>query len=752
MGALDGIRVVDFGQWVAGPLTAMLLADQGAEVIHIDPPAGPRWQSPANAVLNRGKQCVALDLKRAPDRALARQLIASADVLVENFRPGVLERLGLGPEALLSQCPRLIACSLPGFAADDPRAGIPAWEGVVAAATGTYRAAGAADDDPPLFTALHLPSVFGALAAATAIVMALIARERDGAGQRVVVPLFDAMFLAIGSSGLLVNGSPAGGRPDDAWAGRFVSADGRLVQMNLATPRFRRRFMEALGLHEWLARGYDDLATLARGTDERERQQQGLRALFRSRTAAEWMEVAERADVPVTPLLTSAEWLQTAHARDAAIALAVDDPQLGRTLQPGLAVRLFGTPGAVRGPRCTVAEPASLLTGHDHDPASPHAQVIDRGDRRPALDGLRVVDVTQVLAGPTATRTMAEFGAAVVKINNPWEEGAGYRWNVHRYHTDVNRGKHTVLVDLKTPEGLEVFWRLVAQADVVVQNFRPGVAERLGIGYAQVRARRPEIIYGTVSMFGSGGPWERLPGYEPNAQAISGIAARLSGPPFAVNDYATGLLAAFGIGLALFHRQRTGAGQAIEAALARTATILQIPSMLEFAGKTWDEPRGREARGWSPLQRLYQAADGWFFLGATAAQQPHLAAIDGLAEAADLEGAALEAALAERFRTRPAAEWVRLLTEAGIGAHAVTSATALMTDPWVVAHGLSVTREHRDGSRITTVGPPARLSATPVSPGRPVSPPGGDAEEVLGAIGMADQLPALVERRVIALA
>jgi crotonobetainyl-CoA:carnitine CoA-transferase CaiB-like acyl-CoA transferase len=137
-GALDGIRVIDFGQWLAGPLTALLLADQGAEVIHVDPPGGPRWQTPANATLQRGKQRLVLDLKTNADLACARRLINSADVLIENFRPGVMDRLGLGWDTVRHGHDRLIDCSLPGFAADDPRAAMPAWEGVLAAATGTY--------------------------------------------------------------------------------------------------------------------------------------------------------------------------------------------------------------------------------------------------------------------------------------------------------------------------------------------------------------------------------------------------------------------------------------------------------------------------------------------------------------------------------------------------------------------------------------------------------------------------------------
>ncbi len=121
MGALDGVRVVDFGQYIAGPLLGTLLADAGAAVVHVDPPGGPRWQTPANAVLLRGRQTVELDLKRAEGLTEARRLVAGADVLIEGFRPGVMERLGLGADRLLAENPALVYCSLPGFPSDDPR-------------------------------------------------------------------------------------------------------------------------------------------------------------------------------------------------------------------------------------------------------------------------------------------------------------------------------------------------------------------------------------------------------------------------------------------------------------------------------------------------------------------------------------------------------------------------------------------------------------------------------------------------------
>ena len=206
MGALDGIRVIDFGQYIAGPLAAVMLGDQGADVIHVDPPGGPRWKTEADAFLQRGKRRISLDLKSPYDRETAGRLVDSADVVIENFRPGTMDRLGLGADSATERNPRLIYCSIPGFAPDDPRADMQAWEGILDAATDNCIPR-AGEEPPgwdwsrPFYSALTLASNFGAFLGATGVVMALIARHRTGRGQRVEAPLFDAMFTLIGHSG-----------------------------------------------------------------------------------------------------------------------------------------------------------------------------------------------------------------------------------------------------------------------------------------------------------------------------------------------------------------------------------------------------------------------------------------------------------------------------------------------------------------------------------------------------------------------
>jgi crotonobetainyl-CoA:carnitine CoA-transferase CaiB-like acyl-CoA transferase len=406
------------------------------------------------------------------------------------------------------------------------------------------------------------------------------------------------------------------------------------------------------------------------------------------------------------------------------------------------------TPGAIRHPRHTLdADRASILA----DAAAgrpPSTAPAAAGALRAVLDGVRVIDLCIILAGPTSARTLAEFGADVIKIDSPHRPQVAF-------HNDINRAKRSILLDLKTPEGLEVFWRLVEDADVVVQNFRKGVADRLGIGYEAVRARKPDIIYGSMNTYGQVGPYAGRPGHEQIAQAASGMQARFGGDgrpvlqPFAVNDYGTGYMGAYGVALALLHRKRTGQGQHIDTALAYTATMLQSSLIQDYSGKTWDEPRGQDSVGSGPLHRAYEASDGWLFVTSRAEQ------VVGVPELGDLgsaSGTALEGVLEQRFKTRTVDEWTSALLSAGIGAHRILpDPTSLMSDPWVEAHGLSVTRDHEGFGPVTTTGPAPRLSRTPVVPGRPAPKPGSDAASILGEAGLLDRMHALVEAGVVVL-
>lgn len=730
-GALEGTRVIDFGQYIAGPMAAMFLADQGADVIRVEPPGGPRMDTPANATWNRGKRSIVLDLKEPGDLETAHGLIASADVVIENFRPGVMTRLGLGPAAMTAAHPGLIYCSMPGFASDDPRAGVAAWEGVVAASTATYRPN--SKTGRPVYTALPFSSSYAAFLAAASIAIALNARQRDGLGQVVEVPLFDATFSAIGYR--IGGDAITGGDPNIARmlgiTRQFACKDGRWFMYHAGNKR-AQDFLRSAGIEDLLPGSVEKLSPQEINARSE--------ALFLTRTAAEWEQFCEEVGTEGSVCRTSAEWLQNEHALASQIIVDSVDPVLGNVRGPGINVRMSGTPGAIRGPRPAPDQHRQEILDKPVRPMAtgPAAQVL-----RSALEGVKVIDLCIVLAGPTCGRTLAEFGADVIRIDSPHRPAIAF-------HNDINRGKRSILLDLKTPEGLEVFWKLVDQADVVVQNFRKGVADRLGIGYEAVRARKPDVVYASLNTYGQVGPWSTRPGHEQIAQAATGMQERFGGDgrptlaPFAVNDYGTGFMGAYGVALALLHRQRTGEGQHVDTALAYTATMLQSLYLHDHAGKAWDEPRGQDALGNGTLNRTYEASDGWFFLACREGE------LRRLPEFRDLPGLGLEGALEVAFKAAPVAEWVARLIEAGAGAHAIIEdVSVLRDDPWVRAHGLAITREHDGVGPLTTNGPSQRLSRTPPVPGRPAPRPGSDADSILAEVGMAGEMERLIRDGVV---
>jgi crotonobetainyl-CoA:carnitine CoA-transferase CaiB-like acyl-CoA transferase len=748
-GPLAGLRVVDFGQYIAGPLAAVLLGDQGAEVIHVDPPGGPRLAGTPDAFYNRGKLRVILDLKTDGDVAAARRLAATADVVIENFRPGVLARLGVDLAALRAQCPALITCSLPGFAADDPRAAMRAFEGIVDAATANCEPRNGEeppgwDWSRPTYSALPLASQFAGYLGALSIVMALIARRRTGAGQAVEVPLFDAMFTLIGHSGAYAaTAGPHAPAPiHGRGAGAFRCGDGRHVQFDTSAPRHLAWFARAAGVLD----SFDsELLDVAANTDPavNARLHARLRELFATRTAAEWEEIGGSAGAAIAFIRTPAEWLATEHARATGASAQVTDPELGPISFAGLPVQLAAFPGnkpsARRMPGADTQAvlagvgqltPRQIPAGAEPDLAQP-------------LSGMKVLDVGVALAGPTCGRMLAEFGAEVLKIYPPTAGSAGY----------LNRGKQSLLADLSTVGAQGIYWRLIDSADVVVENFSPGTADRLGLGFDQVHARRPELVYTSVSAYGLGGPWTNRRGWERQGQAVTGIMERTALPsvlgPYNLVDIGTGTLAAFATALALYDRLSTGRGQLASASLAQTGTFHQAAFMFDFPGYVPAEPRGYDALGESPLQRYYQAADRWFFLAARPEDLGALAEATGVEGLAGLRGAVLAEALEKAFADSGADVLADKLTAAGIAAHAVVSIGELMDDEGVRSRGLAVIQEVDGAGECVMPGPSPRLSATPALPGSPPVRPGSDAERVLACIGMAERLEALDRGRVI---
>jgi crotonobetainyl-CoA:carnitine CoA-transferase CaiB-like acyl-CoA transferase len=748
MGALERIRVLDFGQYLAGPLVAMMLADQGADVIRIDPPGGPLWSHPANAILQRGKRSVVLDLKSPADATEALRLAQDADILIENFRPGVMARLGLGAGALLARHSRLIYCSLPGFASDDPRANVRAFEGVIGAAAGLYRMpqwlppSHEHPADVPIFSALPLASTFAAFVAAHSIVAALIARRRTGRGQSIEVPLFDSVFWISADRLCVRDGKPRFSLdvPDDLRRLMPIllnhqCKDGRWIFVSppiRGIVAFAHRFLQPLPPRN---AGPEEMASFKDRVD----------SLFRSKTAAEWEKLgSEETGTGIAVCQTTEEWLNDPHARESRCVIGLDDPEFGPTWQAGYPVALSRTPPKVWGSRRTLGTDNGARFVAQESEEAPVATELKQ-----ALAGFRVIDITQVLAGPVAGRILADYGADVIKINDPRPDANPTGVMVHEF---VNAGKRTMLLNLASKEGVGVLRQLISGADVFHQNFVRGAAARMGFGEDEVRKIRPDIIYSSLNTHAEGGFRTFYRGHEELGQAVTGIQERYGDHPkpethagWTLCDYGNGHLSAFAILLALFHRLRTGEGQHVSASLSGTGTYYQIPFMLTYAGHKRDEPRGLYTKGWNAQDRFYKASDRWFYVAAPGPDgRDRLMRVAGVAPGS----ADLASALAERFATAPAAHWVERLNAMGIGAHVATDYRHVLTDETAERRGL-VLRRNEKGKEARSLGIVSRLSLTQPIPGSP-APLGAHTRDLLAEIGLADRFADLVAKGVVA--
>jgi crotonobetainyl-CoA:carnitine CoA-transferase CaiB-like acyl-CoA transferase len=474
---------------------------------------------------------------------------------------------------------------------------------------------------------------------------------------------------------------------------------------------------------------------------------QQLAKLFLTRTAGEWEDFCSERGFEGVAHYTSAEWMHHPLAKTTDAISEFTDPELGPFRGFSINPRLSRTPGQVRAPRARPNEHRVEILKELDSRELPidGAPVVAGNGLSKALEGIRVVDLGIILAGPFCGRTLAEFGADVIKIDS-----------IHRnpvnWHNDVNRAKRMILLDLKKQDGLDIFWKLLDSADVVIENFRLGVAEKLGIGYEQVNARRTAIVYGSVNAFGRTGEYSKRPGREVLAQAVTGMTLRLGGNkpvfnPFNANDYITGLMCTYGILLSLLERQSSGRGQFVSSALIYGATLLQTTVMQDYAGKVWEEAQGQRCLGTHALYRAYKTQDDWIFL---AAKDCSLSRCPDLADLADRQGADLELALEQRFSRKDSAEWLQILVRSGLAAERVILRLVhLHDDSRAREQGLVVTRPHDGLGLVTTAGPGIKLSGTPVILGRPAPRPGADAAEILREIGMEGEMARLIREGVV---
>ena len=385
-----------------------------------------------------------------------------------------------------------------------------------------------------------------------------------------------------------------------------------------------------------------------------------------------------------------------------------------------------------------------------------------------ALEGLRVVDQTPVMAGPFCSMLLADMGADVIKVEAPGGEDTRatppeLRPGVSASFLAVNRNKRGMVLDLKRPDGVAVFRKLVGTADVLVENFRPGVAHRLGIDYETLRASNPRLIYCSISGFGQTGPYAGRGGYDLIAQGMSGIMSVTGsegGPPVKVGvpitDLGAGLFAVVGILSAVRARRVTGRGQRVDTSLYEAGLALSVWEATEywFTGRT-PQPKGTAHRMSCPYQ-AFRASDGFFTVGASNERLwPRFAALIGLPHltrdprfdtvAHRLENrAALEALIEEVTLTRSRAAWLERCEAAGIPAGPIYSIPEALADPHAVARGMVQEIALAGTGPVKALGNPVKLSRSPAATRKAAPLLGEDTDAILAELGYgASEIAAL---------
>lgn len=356
-GALDGIRVVEFANYVSGPYAGMLLGDLGADIVKVEEPTrgdpfrgwGRVEYSPTFGSVNRNKKSVTLDLKSDEGRADARALVLGADVVIENFRPGAMDRLGLGYDSFLAEHPGLVWCSITGFGTDGPDAMRPGYDTVGQATSGLLSLLTDTADPKPM--GISLSDHLGGITATNGILAALIARGRTGKGQRVDTSLLEATLSFCGENAarFFENGKVPGRatRTRQAQVYAFTASDGKALVVHLSSPtKFWEALTRVVGKPEWVQdERFKTKETRGKNYDALN---EGLAAIFRTDTRAVWLKRLQDADVPSAPLNTLDDVFSDPQVKHLGMRVDVPHPKLGTVGYVRNGLRMSDTPVSVR--------------------------------------------------------------------------------------------------------------------------------------------------------------------------------------------------------------------------------------------------------------------------------------------------------------------------------------------------------------------------------------------------------------------
>ena len=665
---LTGIRVLELSTGIAGQTAGMLLADLGAEVVRpvsaeasdraLGRAAGRGARRMSDAAMpgflcwNRGKvlpgslddvSLHALELRRLAERA---------DILLADTHPGCLERKGLDAATLAASAPTLVHVWMPPISAGGRCSHLP-HDALLLDAVSGFAAHHPATEERPVAsvvpTRLHLHGAMAAAAAAAG----LFARARHGWGRAAVVTGLQAagaalctlMTASIDGPPIVSSGKMIGG---GCQFRLYQCGDERWMFLGALSPELFFRALDVLGRVDVMAR--EDVAgdfTNILRPEIASRVAAELELVFRTRTAAHWLEAFRAADVPAAPVLAADAWLEGEVIAGACPPVRVAHPVVGELVMPGVAVDMERTPGRA-GP---VPVPGDLADLRDlWQDAAPHQPCGERPEPGVLpLAGLKVVDSSTFLAGPFVSSLLGTHGAEVIKVESP----AGDPYSVFTApYAIVNEHKRAVTLNLRDAGDRDKFLELIARADAAVDNLLPASLERLQLQPEVYARANANLIRCSVTAFGQTGAWAGFPGFDPLLQTLSGLAAVQGGagrPITAgapVHDVTTGAVGALGTLAALHVRETRGVAQRVFTSLAAISTLLQSGELTRYPGRPARAVGGMDHPGRNACERYYRAQNRWLAISArTREQREALLEILGLADLAGADDAALAAAM-----------------------------------------------------------------------------------------------------------
>lgn len=660
--ALSGLRVIEMADGPVGAQTGQFLADFGAEVIMVERSGGAAVRHRAAFPFwARGKKSIVLDIKDPADRDVLAGLTAQADIFLEGFRPGVLDRLGLGQESLRAANPRLIYASVTGFGRQGPYADAPVYEGSVLAKMGAFHTFSKMSPTPqvPPYVSAPYASFSASQVTLHGILAALHERHRSGEGQWVETNLAQAYMMLDTWTWIeyvLAQRWPDGiqlsssydeqGRPRSPMLLMLLMAmraDGGWMQFACVGDRLFRAQMKALGL-SWMFDSDEWAGIPALGDAEKmgelwTHMLEGARA----RSREEWDRIfAEDQNVFAEALRANAEPLDHPQLIHDGNSISIDDPERGPVRQPGALVGARGTPAELSRPApCLNADADELRTLARQ---TPPASATPRAERRELpLEGITILDLSTMFAAPFGPSQLADLGARVIKVEPLGGDNIRHMLALPETGgTRTMQGKESICVDLQSPEGMAIVRKIAAGVDVVMQGYRAGVVERMGLDYQSLRAINPDIIYVNAPGYGTDGPYGRKPAYAPSIACASGItlanigdslshradmsiqelqdSARRLGAASAQSVAQADGLAALGVAsailLGIVARDRGAGGQQLFTSMLNTNVHVTAPAAITWPGAP-DEPKVDAAlKGLTALYRIYPAAEGYLFLAA----------------------------------------------------------------------------------------------------------------------------------------